>query len=80
MIVGISLIILALVSVQVRRLLNGVAMLFVCTVVWTAMCLAMPLESPSRTWRLLGLAALAVVLVATWAIGGLVVHLLRLLP
>jgi hypothetical protein len=80
MIVGIIVLLLAIVSVHVRRALNAAAMFLVCAVVWVSMCLAMPLESPRRSWRLIGIAALAVVLVSTWAIGGLVVRLLRLIP
>jgi hypothetical protein len=80
MIVGIILLLLALVSVHVRRILNAVAMFLVCAVVWVAMCLAMPLESPRRSWRLIGIAALAVVLVGAWGIGELAVRILRHIP
>jgi hypothetical protein len=80
MIVGITLFLLAIVSVQVRRALNAAAMFLVCAVVWISMCLAMPLESPRRAWRLVGLAALVAVLASTWAIGGVVVAILRRIP
>ena len=48
MIVGITLILLLAVSVHVRRFVNAAAMFVVCAVVWVFMCVAMPLESPSR--------------------------------
>jgi hypothetical protein len=44
------------------------------------MCLAMPLESPRRAWRLIGIAALVVVLVAAWGIGELAFRVLRHIP
>ena len=80
MIVGLSLLLLFIVSVHVRRVINGAAMFLVCAVVWVFMCVAMPLESPSRVWRLVGLGALGLVLVSCWAAGELIVRVLRHLP
>ena len=80
MIVGLSLLLLFIVSVHVRRVINGAAMFLVCAVVWVFMCVAMPLESPSRVWRMVGLGALGLVLVSCWAAGELIVRVLRHLP
>jgi hypothetical protein len=80
MMVGISVLLLMVVSVHVRRFVNGAAMFVVCVVVWTFMCVAMPLESPSRLWRMIGLGALGVVLVSYWAAGEMIIRLIRHLP
>jgi len=80
MIVGIVLLLLLAVSVHVRRFVNAAAMFVVCAVVWVFMCVAMPLESPSRVWRLVGLGALAGVLISCWAVGELIVRVIRHLP
>lgn len=80
MIVGVSLLILAAVSVHVRRLVNGVAMFVVCAVVWMFMFVAMPLESPSRIWRLVGLGGLAAAIVIGWAAADLAFRVVRHLP
>lgn len=80
MIVGISLLILAAVSVHVRRFVNGVAMFVVCLVVWLFMFVAMPLESPSRAWRMVGLAGLAAAITICWATLDLTFRALRHLP
>jgi hypothetical protein len=44
------------------------------------MCVAMPLESPSRRWRMVGLVALAAVLVACWTMGTVILRVVRYLP
>ena len=80
MIVGIVLILLLAVSVHVRRFVNAAAMFVVCAVVWVFMCVAMPLESPSRAWRMVGLGALAFVLVICWSAGELIIRIARHLP
>jgi hypothetical protein len=80
MIVGISVLLLAVVSVHVRRLINDAAMFIVCAIVWVLMCVAMPLESPSRAWRLVGLGALGAVLVTGWAAAELIIRVARHLP
>ena len=80
MIVGIVILLLAAASVQVRRALNAAAMFVVCAVVWVMMCVAMPLESPSRRWRMVGLVALAAVLVACWTMGTVILRVVRYLP
>lgn len=80
MIVGLTLLVLAALSVRVRRAINGAAMLVVCAIVWTMMMVALPLESPKRAWRLAGACALAVVLVAGWKIADVVAALVRRLP
>ena len=80
MITGISVLLLAIVSVHVRRFVNGAAMFVVCAIVWMFMCVAMPLESPSRVWRLVGLGALGFVLVSCWAAGELMIRVIRYLP
>jgi hypothetical protein len=69
-IVGIVILLLAAASVQVRRALNAAAMFVV----------AMPLESPSRRWRMVGLVALAAVLVACWTMGTVILRVVRYLP
>ena len=80
MMVGISVLLLMVVSVHVRRFVNGAAMFVVCVVVWTFMCVAMPLESPSRVWRVVGLGALGFVLAGCWAAGELIIRVIRHLP
>jgi hypothetical protein len=80
MIVGISVLLLAVVSVHVRRFINDAAMFIVCAVVWMFMCVAMPLESPSRVWRMVGLGALGLVLVSCWAAGDVIIRVVRHLP
>ncbi len=80
MISAVVLIVLAAVSVQVRRVINAAAMFIVCAIVWTMMVVAMPLESPRRAWRMAGVAALVVVLVAGWKIAVLTAAVLRHLP
>jgi hypothetical protein len=80
MIVGLTVLILAALSIHVRRLINEAAMFVVCTLVWTLMLVAMPLESPRRVWRLIGVGALGLVLVTGWKAGELVVRLVRHLP
>jgi hypothetical protein len=80
MIVGISVLVLAIVSVHVRRFINDAAMFVVCAVVWVFMCVAIPLESPSRVWRMVGIGALGVVLVTGWAAGELIIRIVRHLP
>jgi hypothetical protein len=80
MIVGLILVILAAVSVHVRRFINEAAMFVVCVLVWTLMWVAVMLESSRRVWRLVGVGALAVVLVTWWKSGELVIHLIRHLP
>jgi hypothetical protein len=80
MISVVILIVLAAVSVRARRIINAAAMFIVCAIVWTMMVLAMPLESPRRAWRLAGVAALVVVLVAGWKIAVLTAAVLRHLP
>jgi len=79
-IVGIVILLLAAVSVHVRRVLNAAAMFIVCAVVWVMMCVAMPLESPNRLWRMVGLVALAAVLVTCWTMGTVILHVVRYLP
>ena len=80
MIVGLSILVLAVVSVHVRRFVNGVAMFVVCAMVWMFMFLAMALESPSRVRRLVGLAALAATLATCWAAADLAFRAIRHLP
>jgi hypothetical protein len=80
MIVGISLVILAAVSVHVRRFVNGLAMFIVCAIVWLFMFVAMPLESPSRVWRMVGLGALAAAIVTCWGAAELAFRAIRYLP
>lgn len=80
MIVGITVLVLAVVSVHVRRFVNGLAMFIVCAIVWLFMFIAMPLESPSRAWRMVGLGALAAAIVACWAAADLLFLALRRLP
>ena len=80
MIVSLAVLVLAAVSVHVRRLLNEVAMLLVCTIVWMFVWVAIPLESPRRMWRIAGLGALGLVLVTCWKAGELVVRVIRHLP
>lgn len=80
MIVVISVLILAAVSVHVRRFVNGMAMFVVCAIVWMFMFVAMPLESPSRVWRMIGLGALAAAIAACWAAADLLFLVLRRLP
>jgi hypothetical protein len=80
MIVAISLLVLAAVSVRVRRLLNGAAMFIVCAVVWMFMFVAMPLESPRRVMRLAGLALLAAAIVICWGAAELAFRVIRHLP
>jgi len=80
MIVGLSLLLLFIVSVHVRRVVNGAAMFVVCAIVWMFMCVAMPLESPSRVWRVIGLGALGVALISCWAAGELAIRVIRYLP
>jgi uncharacterized membrane protein len=64
-------VILAAVSVHVRRFLNGAAMFVACAVVWMFMFVAMPLESPNRVWRLAGLGGLAAAVASCWPIAEL---------
>jgi hypothetical protein len=80
MIVGLTVIILAALSVHVRRFINAAAMFVVCALVWTLVGIAMPLESPNRLWRLVGVAALGLVLATGWKAGELVIRLIRHLP
>lgn len=80
MIVGLIIVILAALSVQVRRFINEAAMLVVCGLVWTFMWVALLLESPRRVRRLMGVGALVVVLATGWRGGELVIHLIRYLP
>jgi hypothetical protein len=80
MIVGISLVVLAAVSVHVRRFLNGAAMFVVCAVVWMFMFVAMPLESPKRVWRLAGLGGLVAALAICWVAAELAFLAVRHLP
>jgi hypothetical protein len=79
-IVGITVLLLAAVSVHVRRVLNAAAMFVVCAVVWVMMCVAMPLESPNRLWRIVGLVALCAVLVTGWTMGAVILRAVRYLP
>ena len=55
-------------------------MFVVCAVVWMFMFVAMPLESPSRVWRLVGLVALAAAIVTCWAAADLAFRAIRHLP
>jgi hypothetical protein len=80
MIVGLSILVLAAVSVHVRRFVNGVALFIVCAIVWLFMFVAIPLESPSRVWRLVGLGALAAALLTFWAAADLALRAIRHLP
>ena len=80
MIVGISLVILAAVSVHVRRIVNGAAMFVVCAVLWMFMFVAMPLESPNRVWRLAGLGGLAAAVAICWAAAELAFRAIQHLP
>jgi hypothetical protein len=80
MIVGLSLLVLAAVSVHVRRIVNGAAMFIVCAVVWMFMFVAMPLESPNRVWRLAGLGGLGVAVAICWAAAELAFRTIRHLP
>jgi hypothetical protein len=80
MIVGVTVLLLMVVSVHVRRFVNDVAMFVVCAMVWMLMCVAMPLESPRRIWRIIGLGALGLVLAACWATGELIILVFRRLP
>ncbi len=80
MIVGIGVLLLTLVSVRVRRIVSGAAMFVVCAMVWMLMCVAMPLESPSRVWRIVGLGALGCVLAGWWIAGELIISVIRHLP
>ena len=80
MIVAVVLLVLAVLSVHVRRVINGAAMFLVCLMVWTLMMVAMPLESPRRAWRLAGVVALVVVLVVGWKVAEAVAGVIRHLP
>ena len=80
MIVGLVIVILAAASVHVRRVINEVAMVVVCVLVWTLMWVALMLESSRRAWRLVGVGALGLVLVTGWKGSELVMHLIRRLP
>jgi hypothetical protein len=79
-IVGLSILVLAAVSVHVRRFVNGAAMFIVCSVVWLFMFVAIPLESPNRVWRLAGLGALAAAIAICWAAADLTFRAIRHLP
>jgi hypothetical protein len=80
MIVGLTIVILAAVSVHVRRVVNETAIFIVCAFAWVLMWIAVPLESSRRVWRLAGVAALAVFFLTAWKGGELVIRLLRQLP
>jgi hypothetical protein len=80
MIVVITLLVLTAASVHVRRFVNEAAMFVVCVIVWTCMFVAMPLESPSRAWRLVGLGALISAVVIFWAAADLAFRAIRHLP
>lgn len=80
MIVAAAIVLLAALSVHVRRVINGTAMFLVCLMVWTLMMIAMPLESPRRAWRLAGVIALVITLAAGWKVAGAVAGALRHLP
>jgi len=80
MIVGLTVVILAALSVHVRRFINETAIFIVCVFAWILMWIAVPLESTRRVWRLAGVAALAVVLITAWKGGELVIRLVRHLP
>jgi len=80
MIVVISLLILAAASVHVRRFVNGAAMFVVCAVVWMFMCVAMPLESQNRVWRVAGLGGLAAAAAVCWGAAELAFRVIRQLP
>jgi hypothetical protein len=79
-IVGITLLVLTVVSVHVRRLVNEAAMFVVCTIVWACIFVAMPLESPRRAWRLVGLAVLVAAVITFGAVADLLFRALRHLP
>lgn len=80
MIVGLALLVLAAISVHVRRAINRIAMLVVCVVVWSLMWVAVPLESQRRTWRMVGVAALVVLLLICWKAAELLARAIRHLP
>ena len=80
MIVAFVVLVLFAVSVQVRRVINEMALTLICVLVWMFMMVAIPLESPSRSRRVMGLGALGFVLAACWVAGQLVVSVIRSLP
>ena len=80
MIVGITLLVLFAASIHVRRLVNAAAMFVVCAIVWLFMFVAMPLESPSRVWRLAGLGGLVAAIVICWGAAELAFRTIRYLP
>jgi hypothetical protein len=80
MIVGLALLVLAAISVQARRAINRIAMLVVCVIAWSFMWVAVPLESQRRQWRMVGVAALVVLLLIYWKAGELLARAIRHLP
>ena len=80
MIVAFAVLVLFTVSVRVRRLINEMALTLICVLVWMFMMVAIPLESPSRSRRVMGLGALGFVLAACWIAGQLAVRVIRSLP
>jgi len=80
MIVAAVLLVLAAISVHVRRVINRVAMLVVCLVVWSFMWVVVPLESQRRQWRMVGVAALVVTVFAYWKAADLLARAVRHLP
>jgi hypothetical protein len=80
MIVGLTIVILAVLSVHVRRFVNETAIFIVCACAWILMWIAIPLESSGRVWRLAAVAALAIVFIAAWKGGELMIRLVRHLP
>jgi hypothetical protein len=80
MIVGFVLLVLFAISVHVRRVMNHLAMLVVCVIVWSFMWVAVPLESQRRKWRMVGVAALVALLLVYWKTAELLGRALRHLP
>jgi hypothetical protein len=80
MIVGLVLFVLFAISVHVRRVINRLAMLVVCIIVWSFMWAAVPLESQRRKWRVVGIAALVALLLVYWKTAELLARAIRHLP
>jgi hypothetical protein len=80
MIVGLVLLVLAAISVHVRRAINRLSMFVVCVIVWSFMWAAVPLESQRRVWRMIGVAALVLLLLAYWQAAALLARAVRHLP
>lgn len=80
MIAGLVLLVLFAISVHVRRVINRLAMLIVCVIVWSFMWVAVPLESQRRKWRMVGVAALVGLLLVYWKTAELLARAIRHLP